>query len=136
MRDSAGAALLVDDGAIVVPEDSPSAIQMAATLVEWMFSGEFLIHFDPPSGLVAGVEIAVLISCAALEDFSFKALDDAALLDAETTAGQVQMKLRRVAHRRDIGRAVPRCLDPKIFSQDRDLAGRRRASGRDTWQRM
>jgi hypothetical protein len=46
------------------------------------------------------------------------------------------MKLRRVAHRRDIGRAVPRCLDPKIFSQDRDLAGRRRASGRDTWQRM
>src|SRR5689334_20152002 len=106
-RNSAGAALLVNHGAVVIPDDSPSAIKMTAILEKGMPGSEFLIHFDPPSGLVAGVEIAILISRATLEDFRLETRDDAAFLDSKIAAGEVQVKLRRVADGRDVGRAVP-----------------------------
>lgn len=126
MCDVAGVALLVDDGAVVVPEDSPSPIKMSASFMVGMLGGNLLIHFDSPSRLVTGVEIPVLICCAPLKDFRLEALDDAAPLDAETAARWVQMKLRRLAHRRHVGWAVPRGLDSKIFSRGSDFVGRRR----------
>lgn len=116
-------------GAVVTPDDSPSAIEMTTIIVEGMPGSEFLIHFDPPSGLVTGIEVAILISRATLENFRLETRNDAAFLDSKIAAGEVQVQLGRVADGRDVGRAVPGCLDAKIFSQDGDLASWRQASG-------
>src|SRR5215470_15665016 len=97
--------LLLDDGAIVPPDFSPSAVERAGT--ERMFRGEFLIHLNAPAGSIAGPQVAVFVGCAARENLGFQALDDAAFLDAEVGAGKVEVQLRRVADGRHISGAVP-----------------------------
>ena len=76
-------ASLLDDGAIGLPDFSPSAVEMVGSVPEGILRGELLIHFNPPPRQLAGPQITIFISCAARKDLGGHIADNATLLDAE-----------------------------------------------------
>ena len=68
---------------------------------------------------------AVLEHRAAGADVPFGLLELAGFLDAEVRAGQVEMDVGRMAHRRHIPRSVPGSAHTEKFGQGRDLSGHR-----------
>src|SRR5262245_60412093 len=106
-RNSAAALPLLrpDHGAVAAADVAPAHVE-AGVVAYRELGRELLVEVDAQAGPVVGVVVAVAQHRAAGENVLLGLVELAGLLDAEIRDRQVQVDVGRVAHRRDVARAV------------------------------
>src|SRR5262249_49690911 len=113
-------ALWPDDGPVAAAGGAPAMLEGRA-LGRRILGGERLVDVDAEAGGLVGVEVAVLRLGTAGEDRAGPLGEDAALVDAEIVAGQLQRQAGRVADGRDVAGAVPGRLHAEELGEGRHL---------------